>query len=1063
MTAMDASPATDNRTELPGRSEIESARWAFGRIPASIELKWAAALRARGDFDDAQELLDGVRTHHGETAGWIEEAARLAFASNAFDRAEGLLRQRIERYPSATAEVALGRFLLDQSRTSEAEKIAKRLTAAHGELLTVMMFAADVARALGQVDLARGYYLAIVDARGEHPSGLQMMAELSLEDGDDRPAREFLRRVIYAYDEGGYKLTAGAAQRLARLADDLDETATAERYRLWAEGESAKGRAVLAGEIWNALEKAGALKRPDTVPSPGVTDASASEPPASAPGRLRPPSVQPIVVPSPTNERAARADVRIALRELFGHEEFRPGQIDVIEKVLDGEDTLAIIPTGGGKSLTYQLTAMMSDGVTLVVSPLIALMRDQVEKAPEQIRDQVSLINSDIGLDERRERLRLVANGQIKLLYVAPERLLDPTLKRALLAAGIARVVIDEAHCISLWGHDFRPDYLTIPLALREFGDPPLLAVTATATPEMADQIGMALDRNLSLVRTSVFRSNLFYEVLPAEDRNDRIEKMIQVCTQEAGNGIVYVSSRKDAELHAGTLRHRDVHALPYHAGLPRDERAKAQDAFMAGEVRVIVATIAFGMGVDKADVRFIVHMLPPGTVEAYAQESGRAGRDGAPARCVMITTRSDRATLRARTRRDLVEIETLRTVYREVRNRQRSGWSAVDIGALDRRLNDGLDERDRIETRVGLGYLEQAGFIQRTPDAAVRIHVRKQLVQSSPEFDPTWAALLPLLGEDWERYGEAEIDVATVCAALALEPAQLEAFLGDREEIRIERGTRSAWYRMLPVPEDASHVLNHLLADATRRADDRIDQVMGYTEGHTCRHRLLAAALGEAIDPCGASCDVCKPPVGVVKSARPISNARAKRTATIDDARLVLNAIADLPYQVGRRSLVWLFSGSPESRLRREDVPAFGALSGLGPARIERLLDQLIEADFLAFVMKDEYRLVGLTERGSNPTVEDLAALPLDRSSGPARPISLDEEGLYQQLIAWRTRAAFAQKVPTYVVATNKALREVARVKPTSIGQLANLPEFGPKRVEQYGPELLQIVAMYS
>jgi ATP-dependent DNA helicase RecQ len=938
---------------------------------------------------------------------------------------------------------------------NEAEKIAKALMSSDGELLTVMMFAGDVARALGQLDLARGYYLAIVDARGEHPSGLQMMAELSFEDGDERPAREFLRRVIYAYDQGGYPLTAAAAQRIVRLSEDLEDLDTADRFRALADVELGKARAKLAESIWAALAQAGALRPPaEGTSEPRTADPvpSSTQPPPQSVARA-------VAVISTVDEHEPRLESVAALRELFGHEAFRPGQVDVIERVLDGQDTLAIIPTGGGKSLTYQLTAMLSPGVTLVVSPLIALMKDQVEKVPEIIREQVTLINSDIDAGERRARLQRVASGQIKLLYVAPERLLDPTLKRSLLAAGIARIVIDEAHCISLWGHDFRPDYLTIPLALREFGDPPLLAVTATATPEMAEQISTALDRPLALVRTSVFRPNLFYEVIAAEDRNDRIEKMIEVCAQERGNGIVYVSSRKDAELHAGTLRHRGVQALPYHAGLPREERAKAQDAFMAGKVRVIVATIAFGMGVDKADVRFIVHMLPPGTVEAYAQESGRAGRDGALARCVMVTTRSDRSTLRARARRDLVEIETLRTVYREVRSRQRSGWSALDINALDRRLNEGLDDRERIETRVALGYLEQAGFIQRAPDAPGRFHIRKVLSSTQPEYDPLWAALLPFITETWEQYGEAEIDTATVSAALAIEPAQLDAFLGDRDDIRVEPGLRSAWYRMLPVPDDAGHLLNHLLAEATRRADDRIDQMMGYTEGHTCRHRLLAAALGEVIDRCETSCDVCNPREGAA-AVKPSSSTKAKRTATAADARLVLNTIRDLPYQVGRRSLIWLFSGSPESRLRKQDVPAFGALSALGPARIERLLDQMIEAGLLEFVMKDEYRLVGLTEKGAKPTLADLEFLPVEGGSAASRPVSGDEQALYDALIAWRAEVAGNMKVPAYVVSSNKALREVARVKPVTLAQLGSVAEFGPKRVEQYGADIVRIVA---
>ncbi len=1079
MTVNEATTQPEVRTELPGRAELEAARWALGRIPLKIELRWASALRAGGAYDVAADLIEGIRTHHGETASWLEEAARLAFSEGRYDQAEGFLRARLDRFPTATAEVALGRFLLETGRLVEADKIAQRLVSAYADHVTVTMLAADVARAQNQRELARNYYLAVVDARGEHPSGLLMMAELALEDGDLDVAREFQRRVLHAYRSGEYPLWAGTAQKIARVAEALEDTDAAEEFRARAASEQQASREKTATAIWDALREAGALRRPpdepdnEAAPNPGAT--SAPTPPvkpngASALERVSG-SKKLAVIESPvagSRERAPRPEALEALKELFGHDQFRSGQVDVIERVLDGVDTLAIIPTGGGKSLTYQLPAMLVPGVTLVVSPLIALMKDQVENAPASVRDRVTLINSDIDADERHRRLAGVRDGQIKLLYVAPERLLDPTLRRSLMTAGIARIVIDEAHCISLWGHDFRPDYLTIPLALRDFGNPPVLAVTATATPEMAQQIATALGREMELVRTSVFRENLFYEVVPVADRNERIEKLIDLCGKETGSGIIYVSSRKDAESFAETLYRRGVNTAPYHAGMPRELRASAHERFMAGQTRVMVATVAFGMGVDKANVRFIIHMMPPGTVESYAQESGRAGRDGRRARCLLLTAPSDRGTLRARARRDLVPIESLRKTYKEVRARQRAGWSAVNIDELRRSLNQGVDEKDEIDARVALGYLQQAELIARAPDAPVRFWVRRKAMAGMPfdefeEEDPLWTALLPKLGEGWQRGETIELDAAETCAALAIEPAQLDALLGDRPDVQLNRDQRSAWYRLLPAPTEAGRVMERLLAQAKRRTDDRIDQMMTYIDGHECRHRMLAAALGEAISPCGDACDVCDPVHALVPPSPTQKSTRSKRTANAADALVILRTIPDLPYQMGKRGLVWLLGGSPESRLQADRSQAFGALKELGPTRIGRLIDQLVEGGFLEWRIDGEYRLVGMTSKGAGATRKDLEFLPGLSAPVESRTDLVDlaphDTALYDRLVNWRSQEASEQRVPPYVIAHNTMLREIARVRPTSVDQLLSVGGFGKTRVERYGEAIVRIV----
>jgi ATP-dependent DNA helicase RecQ len=1050
---------------IPTVEEAVAAGRPIERLQQRHALRWAGALRAQGDHEGAKQVLDAVYRRNGESSGWLEEAARHAYAVGDFPEAERLLRERVRQFPSVTADVALGRFLLECGRLEEAHEIATELVASQADKVTVTILAADAAQALGQHDLARGYYMAVADARGEHPSGLLTLAELYHAEGDLDVAKSFFSRVVYAYNHGDYRLGPSTAERIAAMAETLGDPAIATDFRQRAEIEQRQIILNTAAEIRSALDALDTTGRATPIPVPAGNGRAAQ--PVEPPAPRRQPVAPAVIEQTPPRE--ARPEALAALRELFGHDQFREGQVDVIERMLDGVDTLAIIPTGGGKSLTYQLPAMLLPGVTLVVSPLIALMKDQVESAPASVRDRITLINSDIDAEERRRRLNLVRNGDIKLLYVAPERMLDPTLRRSLMDAGLARIVIDEAHCISLWGHDFRPDYLTIPLALRDLGQPPVLAVTATATPEIAEQIATALGRALETVRTSVFRENLFYEVIQVADRNERIGKLIELCRQQDGHGIVYVSSRDDAESFAQTLRQRGVQAQAYHAGMERGVRAAAHERFMSGQVRVMVATVAFGMGVDKADVRFIIHMMPPGTVESYAQESGRAGRDGQRARCVLLTTKSDRSTLRARARRDLVSLDTLRKTYIEVRRLQRSGWSAVDLDALRSILNMDSNGKDEVDARVALGYLQQAGLIARAPDAPVRLRLRRKSVvgrslEDEMADDPNWTALLPSLGDGWYRGDWLEIDTATVSAALSIEPAQLDALLADRDDVQLGRDQRGAWYRMLPAPADTGRVMDRLLASAKDRADERIDQIMTYIDGHECRHRLLAAALGESIRPCGDACDVCDPAHALVKPSTTQRAARAKRTATADDALIVLRALKEMPFAVGKRGIVRLLSGSPESSVQADRSNAFGALQDLGTSRIERLVDQLVESGFLDWRQDGDYRLLAMTRTGASATRDDLELLTgLARKSaasgGEGVDLSIDQTQLYDKLVAWRLEEAREQNVPPYVIAHNSMLREIARTRPSTDAQLGAVPGLGKTRAERYGSAILAIV----
>src|SRR5581483_557999 len=276
--------------------------------------------------------------------------------------------------------------------------------------------------------------------------------------------------------------------------------------------------------------------------------------------------------------RPAAADPARALRELFGYPSFRPGQAEIVAAALAGRDTLALLPTGAGKSLCYQLPAMLLEGVTLVVSPLIALMKDQLDGLPPAVAERSTLINSTLGRAEVEARLQRVADGEVKLVYAAPERLRQQPFLHALRRAGVALFVVDEAHCALLWGADFRPDYLFIPRALRALGEPPLLALTATATPAMQAELRRVLRRDLTVVTTGVLRDNLFLAVQRVANDEGKLRALAELCARERGPGIVYVSSRERAEELARFLRRKGVHAQPYHAGLAQETRARVQD-----------------------------------------------------------------------------------------------------------------------------------------------------------------------------------------------------------------------------------------------------------------------------------------------------------------------------------------------------------------------------------------------------------------------------------------------------------------------------------------------------
>jgi ATP-dependent DNA helicase RecQ len=325
-------------------------------------------------------------------------------------------------------------------------------------------------------------------------------------------------------------------------------------------------------------------------------------------------------------------------------EEFRPGQREVIRAVIAGKNVLAVLPTGAGKSLCFQLPGLHLPGTTIVVSPLISLMRDQREKLEEFGVEAVAL-NSHLTPKEEAEHLELIRREGAEFIYVTPERLTNPDFLESLNGQKIDVLVIDEAHCVSQWGHDFRPSYLSIHEAAAKLGNPPVLALTATATPEVAEDIQKQLRlESMETVRLSVKRENLFLAARVLDSDAEKAAAVAEIVREEQGSGIVYVSTVKQAEALYHELKNNGIDVYLYHGRMKKADREASQEAFMNGGGRLMIATNAFGMGIDKADIRFVIHYNFPASLEAYYQEAGRAGRDGAPSRCELLYLKKDKA-----------------------------------------------------------------------------------------------------------------------------------------------------------------------------------------------------------------------------------------------------------------------------------------------------------------------------------------------------------------------------------------------------------------------------------
>ncbi len=661
------------------------------------------------------------------------------------------------------------------------------------------------------------------------------------------------------------------------------------------------------------------------------------------------------------------------LADVFNYSEFRPGQIESLKSILSRRNVLVVMPTGSGKSVLYQIPALIDSGLTLVVSPLISLMKDQVDDLLER-GVPATFVNSSLGHEVQRERLDACMHGEYKLLYIAPERFRNRNFLNMINRITISRVAVDEAHCISEWGHDFRPDYLRLKYFLQQMGYPLVTALTATATPEVQEDIIQALGLKREQVDVHVQgfdRPNLALKVVEAFNEREKVRFLMDYLMKTPGPGIVYTGTRKTTEELAEKLRAVEPATEIYHAGMDAELRTRAQEAFLSGQARIVVATSAFGMGIDKSDVRFVIHYNFPGSVEQYYQEIGRAGRDGKNSDCILLYASGDRflrqffidisypdADIVRDVYETLLEIpeNPIKLTYKEIAERCAGKVKDGQVGSAVRLLDDaGVTRALSGETKITIAFSQPGSEII----PKIRGPVQRRVIESL-------AALI-----DLEEPGTYHIPVSQLCylsgltddqvrrALVAMNHAGLISYSAGFKGRGIEK------LQLIPIPFEEVNIDwgRHLKRRAAE--EKKLAAMEAYIHSSRCRRETILRYFGECESFACGMCDRC---CGIEVESR------GDVVAEMPDIALpILICIRSLRFPLGKGRIAQVVTGSKDKNIikwRLNRNPAYAAIQS-NQDEVKKVIDKMIRQGFIKRKGDPARPILALTSKGRSACQE--------------------------------------------------------------------------------------------
>ena len=815
-----------------------------------------------------------------------------------------------------------------------------------------------------------------------------------------------------------------------------------------------------------------AALRARPVPAAGPTAPTAPLDPA---GPRLTAETMPVADPAPPGA----TELTTILRKRFGHPGFRGGQDAICAHVAAGGDALVVMPTGAGKSICYQLPAVARGGTTLVVSPLLALMKDQVDALNEKgIR--ATAINSSVTTEERKRRMSGLRAGEFELVYVAPERF-TPTFLRQLEGVDLRLLAIDEAHCLSQWGHDFRPDYLRLGAVRKALGGICTVALTATATPQVQEDIARTLGIEHARRFVQGFdRENLRMEVIAAATDKDKLARIPEIAS--VGPTLVYCATRKNVEKVSAWLRENGVQCGMYHGGMDHAERVRAQDEFMGGGCDLVVATNAFGMGVDKDNVRAIVHYDLPGTVEAYYQEIGRAGRDGKTSRVVLLFRESDRRTQEFLIKMSHPPASQVRAVYEQLEAAPTNPvWTTMEklADAASARSREEINDRNAGSC---VAVLRREGWVR-------RIHHGQREGMVVLRRDRPAARPDGLRGKLWQWvWAEMESEAETT---LQLRPDWLAQHLDmSRDQLMASlRGLEDRRYLEWIPPEKGGGIEllrsgepldidEQQLMERRQLEYVKLDKMVGYAHAG-CRRRYLLEYFGQKPpwERCG-NCDACREGRGLAAGPQPL---------TVDEelvVRKLLATVARMKKPFSASMIAKVASGSRDAGVLAfgfERLSTWGILRTWTVKEIEDVLAALVAGGALEAKYETReidgsertYKVLELSPLGWTVMKQEDGAAPFEmrfpkssKSAPPPRPTGGSapvNTALLEELRALRTRLARAEDVPAYVIAPNRTLEELAAARPVAALALKNVHGMGPERCRKYGGAFLDVIRAWT